>query len=179
MYGLDTILEVRKMASEKGMNVTDISRETGISRMTIYKFLEKKDFNSSQTRKSNGKTVVDLQEIRKEVREDSPVDTDTAPTDGQKARDDEAQAAPPAEKGSDDGMGPVRALLGNGGQGNSKERPSKLDPYKPFIITCLMADKKVNRKQRYTDKKILELIRKQGYEGGHTIFDDFVRKVRK
>ena len=176
MYSLDTVLDVRRMASEEGMNVTNISRETGISRTTIYKFTEKKDFNSSQARGSNGKTVVDLEEIRKEEQEGSPADT--VPTDGQKARDDEAQAAPPADKGPDDGLDLVRALLGTG-QGNRKERPSKLDPYKPFIIKCIMMDKKVNRKQRHTNKRILELIGEQGYDGGHTIFDDFVRKVRE
>lgn len=49
--------------------------------------------------------------------------------------------------------------------------PSKLDPYKPYILEKL-------NEGPYTAARLYREIKEQGYEGGETIVKDFVRKVR-
>ncbi len=51
-------------------------------------------------------------------------------------------------------------------------RPSKLDPLKPFIEEQLRSD------PRIPSKRLRELAEELGYQGGRTIFDDFVRELR-
>lgn len=50
-------------------------------------------------------------------------------------------------------------------------RPSKLDPYKPYIL------KKLNEGP-YTAARLFREIKEMGFDGGETIVKDFVRKVR-
>jgi transposase len=50
--------------------------------------------------------------------------------------------------------------------------PSRLDPLKPWIEEQLRAD------PRIPSKRLRELAEELGYEGGKTIFDDWVREVR-
>ena len=50
--------------------------------------------------------------------------------------------------------------------------PSKLDPLKPWIEEQLRADPGI------PSKRLRELAEELGYEGGKTIFDDYVREVR-
>jgi transposase len=51
-------------------------------------------------------------------------------------------------------------------------RPSKLDPYKPYIL------KKLNEEGSYTAAQLFREIQKMGFGGGRTIVKDFVGKVR-
>ena len=54
-----------------------------------------------------------------------------------------------------------------------RERPgSKLDPFKDWICEQLAADSKIQ------SQRLRELAGEIGYEGGKSIFDDFVREVR-
>ena len=50
--------------------------------------------------------------------------------------------------------------------------PSKLDPFKPWIEEQLQAD------SRIPSQRLRELAEELGYEGGRSIFDDYVREVR-
>jgi transposase len=50
-------------------------------------------------------------------------------------------------------------------------RPSKLDPYKPYIL------KKLNEGP-YSAAHLFREIEKMGFDGGTTITKDFVKKVR-
>jgi hypothetical protein len=50
--------------------------------------------------------------------------------------------------------------------------PSKLDSFKPWIEEQLQAD------PRISSQRLRELAGELGYEGGKTIFDDYVREVR-
>jgi transposase len=50
-------------------------------------------------------------------------------------------------------------------------RPSKLDPYKPYIIEKL-------NEGPYSTAYLLREIQKMGFDGGRTIVKDFVGKVR-
>jgi transposase len=50
--------------------------------------------------------------------------------------------------------------------------PSMLDPFKPWIEEQLRADPEIPA------KRLRELAEQLGYEGGKTIFDDWVREVR-
>jgi len=50
-------------------------------------------------------------------------------------------------------------------------RPSKLDPYKPYIL------KRLNEGP-YAAARLFREIRKMGFDGGESIVHDFVRKVR-
>lgn len=50
-------------------------------------------------------------------------------------------------------------------------RPSKLDPYKPYIL------KKLNEGP-YSAAYLFREIQKKGFDGGTTIFKDFVREVK-
>ena len=171
MYDLDMVLRVRRMVSEMHMSVTEVGKATGISRTTIYDFLAKKDFNIRQAKGGKGKTVVDIQEIMGSSGQE--------PGSGIPEAEDVLVPASSSASGEDEGDGVAQdeelseTMLSKG-----KSRPSKLDPYKPFIISCLLNDKKENRKQRYTNKMILSEIRDQGYDGGHTIFDSYIRELR-
>jgi transposase len=49
--------------------------------------------------------------------------------------------------------------------------PSKLDPYKPYILEKL-------NEGLYTAARLYREIKEKGYKGGETIVKDFVRKVR-
>lgn len=51
-------------------------------------------------------------------------------------------------------------------------RPSKLDPFKEEIHRLLRSD------PRLPGKRIGELIAEQGFDGGKTIVDDYLREVR-
>lgn len=50
-------------------------------------------------------------------------------------------------------------------------RPSKLDPYKDFIVGML-------ERHPYTARQVFQQISEQGFKGGYTIVKDYVRKVR-
>ncbi len=52
-----------------------------------------------------------------------------------------------------------------------KTRPSKLDPYKDYII------RKLNEGP-YTAARLFREIKEMGFDGGETIVKDFVRTVR-
>src|SRR5438445_1359633 len=51
-------------------------------------------------------------------------------------------------------------------------RPSKLDPFRDEIHRLLRAD------PRLPGKRVRELLEEQGYVGGKTILDDYLREVR-
>jgi transposase len=51
------------------------------------------------------------------------------------------------------------------------QKPSKLDPYKPFI------QEKINEGP-YTVARLFREIKEMGYDGGMTIVKDFVREIR-
>ena len=51
-------------------------------------------------------------------------------------------------------------------------RPSKLDPFRGEVDRLLRSD------PRLPGKRIRELLEEQGYEGGKTILDDYLREVR-
>ncbi len=51
-------------------------------------------------------------------------------------------------------------------------KPSKLDPYKPYIL------KRLESYPRLSRVRLLEEIREQGYSGGTTILGDYLRQVR-
>ena len=53
----------------------------------------------------------------------------------------------------------------------SSVKPSKLDPYKPYIIEKLS-------ESPYTAARLFREIKEQGYDGGENIVKDFVRTVR-
>jgi transposase len=171
MYTLDTIIEVRRLHFEERMSVTDISKKIGLSRTTIYKFLDMDDFNISEVKDSKGMTVVNLKDLRK-----SP-EAGHVPEEAENIRDpidDAASAASTAEEA--DGCGEPGKDASE--TGKKTKGSSKLDPYKQFIIERLLSDKKENRKQRHTNKKLFDSIKKLGYDGGHTIFDDYMRQIR-
>ncbi|MBC8255200.1 MAG: IS21 family transposase [Ardenticatenia bacterium] len=54
---------------------------------------------------------------------------------------------------------------------HSPRRPSKLDPYKPRILSWLEG-------YQYTGVQILMRLREDGYEGGTTILNDYIAKIR-
>lgn len=54
---------------------------------------------------------------------------------------------------------------------NISPKPSKLDPYKPYIIEKLA-------EAPYTAARLFREIKEKGYDGGGTIVKDFVRKVK-
>ncbi len=53
----------------------------------------------------------------------------------------------------------------------SSPKKSKLDPFKNTIIQML-------EKHHYSSRQIFQTIQEEGFEGGSTIVDDYVRKVR-
>jgi transposase len=59
-----------------------------------------------------------------------------------------------------------------------RSRP-KLGPYLAFIADTISADKEMPKKQRHTAKRIFELIREQGYEGGYTQVKEAVRELKR
>jgi len=52
------------------------------------------------------------------------------------------------------------------------KRTSKLDPYKEYI------SERLNEQPNITAKQLLDEIQKEGYSGGYTILNDYVRAVR-
>lgn len=59
-------------------------------------------------------------------------------------------------------------------------RPSKLDPYKPFIDNILIQDQKVWRKQRHSAARIFERLKEEtDYSGGITIVQSYVSARKK
>jgi transposase len=50
-------------------------------------------------------------------------------------------------------------------------KPSKLDPYKPYILEKL-------KEGPYTAARLFREIQEMGFDGGETIVRDFIRKVR-
>jgi transposase len=63
-----------------------------------------------------------------------------------------------------------------------KKRPSLLDPYKPEIQSLLEKEKLLKEESSsqkdLTTTFILKRIRKSGYQGGRTILEDYLRKLR-
>jgi len=60
------------------------------------------------------------------------------------------------------------------------ERPKpKLGPYLEYISGVVASDKDMPKKQRHTAKRIFELIREQGYEGGITQVKETVRELKR
>ncbi len=60
------------------------------------------------------------------------------------------------------------------------ERPKpKLGPYLEYIAGVVASDKDMPKKQRHTAKRIFELIREQGYEGGITQVKEAVRELKR
>ena len=60
----------------------------------------------------------------------------------------------------------------------ARERP-KLGPFLERIEGLLAADKEMPKKQRHTAKRIFEVIRAEGYEGGYTQVKEVVRELRR
>jgi len=56
-------------------------------------------------------------------------------------------------------------------QRKTARRASKLDPYKPQIVRWLES-------YQYTGVQILQRLREDGYDGGSTILDDYIRTIR-
>lgn len=60
------------------------------------------------------------------------------------------------------------------------ERPKpKIGPFLERISGILSADKTMHKKQRHTAKKIFEVIRGEGYDGGYTAVKDVVRELKR
>lgn len=55
---------------------------------------------------------------------------------------------------------------------------SKIGPYLSRIKDVIEADKQMPKKQRHTAKKILEILRSEGFTGGYTIVKDAVREIK-
>jgi transposase len=67
----------------------------------------------------------------------------------------------------------IKKYLETPAQGTAtRERRSKLDPFKAMIAECLEKDPRV------TAALILQRIKDQGYSGRHAILQEYVRKVR-
>ena len=61
----------------------------------------------------------------------------------------------------------------------AQSRPSKLDPYKPFVDSILEDDCSVWRKQRHSVHRIYErLLDETGYDGKYGIVKNYVRRRR-
>ena len=58
-------------------------------------------------------------------------------------------------------------------------KKSKIEPYLDRIKAIIEADKKVQKKQRHTAKKIWETLQSKGFDGGYTIVKDAVRQIKK
>jgi len=56
---------------------------------------------------------------------------------------------------------------------------SKIGPYLDRINQIIEDDKHIHKKQRHTAKKILEVLRSDGYTGGYTIVKDAIRRIKK
>jgi transposase len=56
-------------------------------------------------------------------------------------------------------------------QRRTERKPSKLDPYKPRIVQWLES-------YQYTGVQILRRLREAGYDGGRTILQDYIAKIR-
>jgi len=65
---------------------------------------------------------------------------------------------------------PARALAHEAAKGLAPARPTKLDPFHALI--------REKAAKGLTGRRILRELREQGYTGGKTILDDFLRKVR-
>jgi transposase len=60
------------------------------------------------------------------------------------------------------------------------DRPQpKIGPYVERIAGILAADKDLPKKQRHTAKRIFEVIREEGYEGGYTQVKVAVRRLKR
>lgn len=55
----------------------------------------------------------------------------------------------------------------------------KLGPYVARIEALLASDREMPRKQRHTAKRIFELLRAEGYEGGYTQVKEAVRAIKR
>jgi transposase len=55
----------------------------------------------------------------------------------------------------------------------------KIGPFLERISAILEADTRIHNKQRHTAKKIFEVIRDEGYEGGYTAVKDAVRGLKR
>jgi transposase len=66
--------------------------------------------------------------------------------------------------------------------GNEEEKQSILEPYKTRIEKLLEEDQRLRKEnpgtKPLTAKRIFKTIRKEGYKGGRTLVDDYVRRVR-
>jgi len=56
-------------------------------------------------------------------------------------------------------------------QRKSPKRPSKLDKFKPRIVQLLES-------YRYTGTQILRMLREEGYDGGKSILNEYIGKIR-
>ena len=56
---------------------------------------------------------------------------------------------------------------------------SKIGPYLGRIKEIIDADKQMLKKQRHTAKKILEILRSEGFTGSYTIVKDAVREIKR
>ncbi len=54
----------------------------------------------------------------------------------------------------------------------TRNKPSKLDPYKPYIL------KRLEKYPRLSRVRLFEELQERGYEGKITIFGDYLRHVR-
>jgi len=62
------------------------------------------------------------------------------------------------------------------GYRQTKQRKSKIDPFRPIIEEILITDRQVHRKQRHTIQKIFQRLKDEhGYTGGMTIVSHVVR----
>jgi transposase len=56
---------------------------------------------------------------------------------------------------------------------------TKIGPYLDRIKEILKTDKQDHKKQYYTAKKILEILRSEGFTGGYTIVKNAIREIKK
>jgi len=56
---------------------------------------------------------------------------------------------------------------------------TKIGPYIARINAIIEADKKVHKKQRHTAKRIWDILRSEGFDGGYTIVKDAVRQIKR
>ena len=67
----------------------------------------------------------------------------------------------------------LRGTTQNDTTNKKKKRPSKLDPYKEFIVELL------DKYNDITGQRVYELIKKKGYDGEISIVRDYLRSIRR
>lgn len=66
-----------------------------------------------------------------------------------------------------------------GYQRSKDVKKTKIGPYLNEIRDIVESDKQMPKKQRHTAKKIWQVLRSRGFDGGYTIVKDAVREIKK